>query len=68
MAAKLEAHYENRIYFFTVTAKTATEISIDMYTTPYTFIKTEKGWENRMGNKMNMVPGLIEAVIKAVNP
>lgn len=66
MAVKLEAHYENRVYFFVVEKKDPTEISINMYGTPYTFVKTDKGWVNRFGNKMHMVQGLVDAVIEVV--
>lgn len=63
MATKLEAHFENRIYFFVIEKKEAGEITVNLYGTQYTFEKTEKGWMNKKGNKMNMVPGLIQAVI-----
>ncbi|RXK81321.1 hypothetical protein [Filimonas effusa] len=65
---KLEAHFENRIYFFIVKNKSSDEVSIDMYGTPYTFIKKAGKWENRTGNKMNMVSGLIDAVIATTQP
>ena len=65
---KLEAHFENRIYFFVVKSKNPDEVSIDMYGTPYTFIKKAGKWENRIGNKMNMVSGLIDAVVIAAQP
>lgn len=65
---KLEAHYENRIYFFLVKSKSPEEVSIDMYGTPYTFTKKAGKWSNKIGNKMNMVTGLIDAVITTVQP
>lgn len=65
---KLEAHYENRIYFFLVKSKSTEEVSIDMYGTPYTFTKKTGKWLNKTGNKMNMGNGLIDAVITTVQP
>lgn len=66
MAGKLEAHFENRVYYFIVVNKGNEEISINMYGTPYTFLKKDQGWLNHPGNKMNMVQGLINAVIETV--
>lgn len=60
-----EAHYENRIYFFTLLEKRDTEIKIRMYNTEYNFRKEEKVWRNN-NNKMNMVQGLINEVIAVV--
>lgn len=66
MAEKLEAHHENRVYYFKVISKKPDEVIIDMYTTIYTLVKNEGKWANGTGNKMNLVQGLVEAVIKAV--
>lgn len=66
MSEKLAAHYENRTYFFKIVNKSADEISIDMYGTAYTFVKKNTQWANKTGNKMNMVQGLIDAVILTV--
>lgn len=60
---RLEAHFENRVYYFVVTSKTPEKISISMYSTAYTFIRTDKGWENAVANKNLMVQGLVDAVI-----
>ena len=66
MEEKLAAHFENRIYYFYVKAKTETEIMITMYQTPYTFIWKDDQWRNHLNNKMNMVQPLINAVIVAI--
>ncbi|GGH73670.1 hypothetical protein HNQ91_003702 [Filimonas zeae] len=63
MSAKLEAHFENRIYFFVIEKKEPNELTVNLYGTQYTFEKTDKGWMNKKGNRMNMVPGLIKAVV-----
>ncbi|GAB3922229.1 hypothetical protein [Mucilaginibacter myungsuensis] len=65
MADRLEAHHENRIYYFTVTDKKPGELSISMYQTPYTFLEKDGVWVNSLGNKMNMVTPLIAAVVAA---
>lgn len=63
---RLEAHFENRVYYFTLTSKTPEKISISMYSTDYTFVKTEKGWENATSNKNQMAGGLIRAVVETL--
>jgi hypothetical protein len=66
MEEKLSAHYDNRIYYFYVMAKTENELMITMYSTPYTFIKKDGVWRNHLNNKMNMIQPLIDAVVAAV--
>lgn len=74
MVDRLIAHFENREYFFKVIKQipadrdneTSEELHIDMYGTVYIFIKSNGQWQNKRGNRMNMVRGLIEAVITAV--
>ncbi|BAV05286.1 hypothetical protein SAMN05421788_105254 [Filimonas lacunae] len=68
MEGKLEAHYENRVYFFTIVSKKADEVAIMMYGTSYILVKVNGEWRNKIGNKMNLVPGLVDAVIVAANP
>lgn len=65
MSAKLEAHYENRTYYFFVTSQDANELRITMYSTPYTFIRKDDEWINHSVNQMQMVQPLINAVIEA---
>jgi hypothetical protein len=67
MDEKLAAHFENRIYYFYVTAKEPAEVIISMYGTRYMFIKKEDKWVNHVNNKMNMVVGLINAVLTTLN-
>ena len=64
---KLEAHFEFRVYYFIVVRKDNTQIGIEMYSTPYTFVKVNDHWENHPGNKNSMAPGLIDAVIETIN-
>lgn len=66
-AKKLEAHFEFRVYYFTLVRRDNTHISIEMYSTPYTFVKVKDQWENHPGNKNNMAPGLINAVIETLD-
>jgi hypothetical protein len=63
------AYFENREYFYTLKSKSPTEIVISMYSTAYTFIKNKDDkWVNHLNNRNNMVPGLINAVVEAVQP
>lgn len=63
---KLEAHFENRIYYFYLKQYEPTEIRIEMYSTPYTFIQKETRWVNHTNNKMNMAQPLINEVVKVI--
>lgn len=65
MSQRFEAHYENRIYYFFITDKKDTELSIDMYKTPYTFIKKDGQWQNIASNKMQMIAPLVQIVAEA---
>lgn len=60
-----EAHFENRIYFFKLISKSKEEVVINSYNTLYTFRKTGDTWMNH-SNRMNMIQGLINAVIAEV--
>ena len=66
MEDKLAAHFENRIYYFYVRAKTENEVMSTMYQTPYTFIKKGDKWVNHLNNKMNMTLPLIAEVVAAI--
>ncbi len=66
MPAQMEANFENRIYFFVVKNKTATEITVEMYGTIYKLEKKGTEWKNTLGNRMNMAQGLINAVVNVV--
>lgn len=66
-AKRLEALNENRSYYFYLTEKTDKTISIDMYNTPYTFVKVNDTWENHHNNKNNMAKGLILSVIETIS-
>ncbi len=67
MTERLEAHFENRIYYFSTTSRTATEIRIVMYSTNYIFEFTDEGWRNATVNRMMMDNGLIQAVVEAID-
>jgi len=62
----LEAPYENRVYYFNIISHDARQVSINMYSTLYIFVKAGDSWENHPNNKNNMVPGLIDSVIHVV--
>lgn len=66
MTERLEAHFENRIYYFTVESHIDNELKIIMYSTNYTFHKKDEVWENAPGNRMVMDRGLIASVVKAI--
>lgn len=61
-----EAHYENRIYYFRLIHKTDKQVTVNLYSTEYTFIKTEKGWLNAPSNNNEMVEGLINSLIRTI--
>lgn len=65
MDARLEAHYQNRIYYFTVVDRKPAAITIAMYTTIYTFVQVGERWVNHGSNKMEMSGDLIAAVLVA---
>lgn len=65
MENRLEAHFENRTYYFFITDKKAGEFSIEMYKAPYTFVRKNDVWDNHPGNKQNMVPALMQIVATA---
>jgi len=60
---KLEAQFENRVYYFYTVSKAPERVVINMYSTEYIFVHKETGWENAGSNKNIMVQGLVEAVI-----
>lgn len=63
------AHFENREYFYSVESKSPTEVVTILYSTRYHLIKSKEGkWVNHHSNKNTMVPGLINALIDAINP
>ncbi|KAA8478236.1 hypothetical protein BDE36_2497 [Arcticibacter tournemirensis] len=66
MEQPLEAHFENRIYYFTIENKDTETIMITMYKTAYIFLKQGKEWRNAIWNKLQMSSGLIKAVIEAI--
>lgn len=63
--AKLEARFENRVYYFTITAKSADKLVINMYSTEYAFQLKDTHWENAVSNKNMMAQGLVDAVVEA---
>lgn len=65
MADRLEAHYQNRIYYFNVVNQKPGELSIEMYKTPYTFLKKDDVWINHPNNKLAMTDPLIQIVAEA---
>lgn len=66
MEGKLEAHYQNRTYYFFITEKKPLEVAIEMYNTRYSLIKKGEHWVNHPSNKMEMSTGLTQAVIEAI--
>ncbi|PSK93858.1 hypothetical protein [Taibaiella chishuiensis] len=68
MEQKPAAHFENREYFYSVESKSPTEIIAILYSTRYHLIKTkEDKWVNHPSNKNSMAPGLINALVEAIN-
>jgi len=62
---ELEAHFENRIYFFKALKNEKEEVKINMYNTEYVFRKEDGKWINHQ-NKMNMNVNLIAEVIRVL--
>ncbi|NVM62187.1 hypothetical protein FHW88_000463 [Mucilaginibacter sp. SG538B] len=62
----MEAHHENRVYYFHLKSRKENEIKITMYGTLYTFIKSGETWINNPSNVMEMKKGLIAAVMVAI--
>ena len=62
MSERLEAHFQNRIYYFYMLEKKPDAFTINMYNFPYTFVNKNGRWENHQGNKMEMSRGLVVAV------
>jgi hypothetical protein len=66
MSERLEAHFQNRTYYFDLTDRKPEGFTITMYNTPYTFVKKNGRWQNHHANKMKMSAGLIVAVAIAI--
>lgn len=66
MEGKIEAHYENRIYYFNIVDQKPTSISISMYSTDYTFVQVGERWVNHQSNKLEMSAYVIAAILVAV--
>lgn len=64
--SRLSAFNENREYFFTVKTQEPARLVVEMYSTEYVLIKTEKGWENWPNNRNYLAPGLVDGVIAAL--
>jgi hypothetical protein len=62
----LVAKVETRTFSFTLVERKPTEVTIEMYNTPYVLVKKEDSWKNHSSNKMEMSPELIAAVITAI--
>ncbi|WP_158825870.1 hypothetical protein [Mucilaginibacter lacusdianchii] len=67
MSTRLEAHYDDRVYYFTVVEKSPQKIVIEMYKAPYIFLQQDGVWRNDVANQLQMVDGLIAAVVKAID-
>lgn len=65
MTERLEAHFEHRIFYFTIGNKKDNELIITMYNMQYILVNTGEKWMNHVNNKMAMSQGLINAVIAA---
>lgn len=61
--AKPEATFENRVYYFNIVSKSPEKLVVNMYSTEYTFLLRETGWENAGTNKNIMIQGLVDAVV-----
>jgi len=66
MESRLEAHYQNRTYYFQIIEKKPDIVSISMYNTLYSFIPVGERWENHKHNKMDMAGGLIAAILASI--
>ena len=66
MSTRLEAHYDDRVYYFTVVEQSPQKVIIEMYKAPYVFLNKDGVWVNDTANQLQMVDGLIAAVVKAI--
>jgi hypothetical protein len=66
MSTRLEAHYDDRIYYFILVDRTPQRITIEMYKATYVFVPEDGKWVNYFGNQLQMTDGLIAAVINAI--
>ncbi|MBS7564843.1 hypothetical protein KHS38_10545 [Mucilaginibacter sp. Bleaf8] len=66
MSTRLEAHYDDRIYYFTVFERAPNKIIIEMYKATYVFVSKDGKWANDLSNPLQMVDGLIAAVVTAI--
>lgn len=66
MSTRLEAHYDDRIYYFTVLERQPSKVVIEMYKAAYVFVNKDGKWLNDVSNPLQMVEGLIAAVITAI--
>lgn len=63
---RLEAHFENRIYYFYLLSIKEKDVRITMYNTRYIFQLKEGEWVNSNLNFMNMSPKLMNVVLKVL--
>jgi hypothetical protein len=66
MSERLEAHFQNRVYYFYLTDRKPEAFTISMYNFPYTIVKKNGRWQNHPANKMEMTSGLVVAVSIAI--
>ncbi|HEY0298804.1 MAG TPA: hypothetical protein VGB84_06250 [Arachidicoccus sp.] len=62
----MEAHFENRIYFFDIISKDKNEVVVELYKMTYTFVKVDGRWRNHVNNRMVMRQELLEVIVGLV--
>lgn len=62
----MEAHYDDRIYYFNTISINKTEIVVELYKTTYTFTKVDGRWQNHTSNRMTMRQELLEVIVALV--
>lgn len=63
---RLQAHYENRIYYFNLIKKDAERVVVNLYSTEYALEKKDGTWQNAVSNKNNLSDGLLSAVLRTI--
>jgi hypothetical protein len=63
---RLEAHFENRVYYFELIQKDDKQVRIEIYSTPYVLVKTKSHWENHLSNKNDLAAGVINSVMETL--
>ncbi|MCX2429894.1 hypothetical protein [Pedobacter sp. GR22-10] len=63
---RLEAHYQDKTFFFKTVSINKDEVRIEMYGTIYILVKTGDQWQNHSSSRYELASGLIGAVLETL--